>query len=145
MRKTEEEQNARLVRCALGIVTGGIGALLFCLGFLLLAAVCMARGLIGDGVMYQVGVLSSILGAFAGGVLGVRRSGERALLTGAAVGLVLFLLLLTLGLLFFGAVSSGSGWIGLLCGCLCGGAASRLLPGGRKIKKGRHPKKKHRK
>ena len=64
--------------------------------------------------------------------MAVRRCGTRGLLVGLATGSVLFLLLLTVGVLFFQSMTPQSGGIGLLCGCLCGGAAAGLLRGGGK-------------
>ena len=49
-----------------------------------------------------------------------------------ATGGVLFLLLLTVGVLLFDAHSVEQGGIGLACGCLCGGAAAGLLGSGKK-------------
>ena len=121
MRKTEEEQGAKLVRCTLGVVIGGVTALIVCLVFLLAASLGIARGALSEGLMYQITVVSCVVGSFIGGTVAVRRCGVRSLLAGLAVGGVLFLLLLTVGVLFFQMVSPGSGGIGLLCGCLCGG------------------------
>ena len=58
-------------------------------------------------------------------------------LAGLAAGGVLFLLLLTIGLLLFDGMSVEHGGLGLLSGSLCGGAAAGLL--------GARPKKKKRK
>ncbi len=132
MRKTEEEQGAKLVRCALGIVIGGVAALLACMVFLLAASLGIARGLLGEGLMYQLTVVGCVVGSFIGGSMAVRRCGTRGVLVGLATGSVLFLLLLTVGVLFFQSMTPQSGGIGLLCGCLCGGAAAGLLRGGGK-------------
>ncbi len=78
--------------------------------------------------MYQLTIVGCA-GAFAGGLLAVRRCGSRALIVGLTTGGVLFLLLLTIGALCFETVSGGGG-IGLLCGSLCGGAAAGILGGG---------------
>ena len=69
----------------------------------------------------------------------MRRCGSRALIVGLTAGAVLFLLLLTIGSLCFENVSLEAGGIGLLCGCLCGGAAAGLLGSGKK--KSRTPEK----
>ena len=49
--------------------------------------------------MYQLTIVGCVLGAFAGGLLAVRRCGSRALIVGLTTGGVLFLLLLTIGAL----------------------------------------------
>ena len=143
MRKKEEDQAARLIRCAMGLVLGGATALAVCLAALLGASAAISGGLAGEELMYQLTIVGCVLGAFAGGVLAVRRCGSRALLVGLTAGAVLFLLLLTIGALCFETVSLESGGIGLLCGCLCGGAAAGLVGGGRGRKS--PPRKKRRK
>ena len=67
--------------------------------------------------------------------VGICRS--RTLVMGLCVGAVLFLLLLTAGLLFYPGMSIEEGGVGLLCACLIGGALAGLLGG--------KPKKKRRK
>ena len=58
------------------------------------------------------------------------------LLAGLGVGIVLFLLLLTAGLIAYKGTSIANGGAGILCACLCGGAIPGLLA--------RKPKKKRR-
>ena len=142
MGKKEEEQSAKLVRCGMGLLLGGGTALAVCLAFLLGASAAVSGGLAGEELMVQLTSVGCVLGAFAGGVLAVRRCGSRALPVGLATGAVLFLLLLTVGTLCYETASLESGGIGLLCGCLCGGAAAGLTGGG---KKKSSPRKKRRK
>ena len=132
MRKTEEDQAAKLLRYGVGIVLGGAAALAVCLLFLLAASVLISRGLLADGLTYQLSIVGCVVGAFAGGMLAVRRCGRRTLIVGLCTGAVLFLLLLTVGVLFFETMSVEQGGIGLLCGGLCGGAAAGLLGGGKR-------------
>lgn len=140
MRKREEDQSTRLIRCGLGILLGGIMALAICCLFLLGASVAISSGVGGEELMYQLTIVGCVLGGFGGGLFAVKRLGG-ALLTGLAVGGVLFLLLLTIGALFFESMELDTGGIGLLCGGLCGGAASGLLNGGKRTSS----RKKHRK
>ncbi len=127
MRKNEEEQGVKLVRYAVDVLIGGAAALGVCLVFLLLASVGISAGWLGEKLMYQLTIAGCVLGCFAGGMIAVRRCGARGLLVGLAVGAVHFLLLLTIGLLFFDAMAPEAGGVGLLCGSLCGGAAAGLL------------------
>ena len=87
-----------------------------------------------DSTTYILGmfsvVVACVLGSFAGGVVAIRRCKARALLVGLAVGAVFFLLLLTVGVLFFETMTPEAGGIGLACGSLCGGAAAGILCGG---------------
>ncbi|WP_094762431.1 TIGR04086 family membrane protein [Intestinimonas massiliensis (ex Afouda et al. 2020)] len=137
MRKTEEDQGTRLVRAMTNILLGGVVALAVCLMFLFLCSIGISGGWLQEGLMYQMAVVSCVIGGFAGAMTAVRRWGSRALIVGLAVGAVFFLLLLTVGVLLFESMSLEAGGLGLLCGGLCGGAAAGLM--------GSKPKKKRRK
>ena len=137
MRKTEEDQGTRLVRAMTNILLGGVVALAVCLMFLFLCSIGITGGWLQEGLMYQMAVVSCVIGGFAGAMTAVRRCGSRALIVGLAVGAVFFLLLLTVGVLLFESMSLEAGGLGLLCGGLCGGAAAGLM--------GSKPKKKRRK
>ena len=112
MRKREEDQGAKAVRCALGVLLG--------------ASAAISGGLLGMDLTYQITIVGCVLGGFCGGLLTVRRIGG-GLAAGLLTGAVLFLLVLTLGALCFRDISLESGGIGVLCGALCGGAAAGLL------------------
>ena len=129
MRKTEEDQGAKAVRYMVSVIMGGICALVVCLLFLLAVSACISKGLLDMGLIYQLTLVGCVLGSFAGGRMAVRRCGARALIVGLCAGLVLFLLLLTIGVIGFHAAPE-SGGIGLLCASLCGGAVAGLLGGG---------------
>ena len=137
MRKTEEDQGTRLVRAMTNILLGGVVALAVCLMLLFLCSIGISGGWLQEGLMYQMAVVSCVIGGFAGAMTAVRRCGSRALIVGLAVGAVFFLLLLTVGVLLFEIMSLEAGGLGLLCGGLCGGAAAGLM--------GSKPKKKRRK
>ena len=128
MRKKEEDQRARLLRCAVGVLLGGLLALGVCLLFLLGASAAISGGLLDMDLTYQITIVGCVLGGFCGGVLAVGRCGG-GLAAGLLTGGVLFLLLLTLGALCFRDVNLEAGGIGLLCGSLCGGAAAGLVGG----------------
>lgn len=142
MGKREEDQGARLVRCALGVLLGGLLALGVCLLFLLGASAAVSGGLLGMDLTYQITIVGCVLGGFFGGLLAAERCGGGGLAVGLLTGGVLFLLLLTLGALCFREISLESGGIGLLCGALCGGAAAGLVGKGsgskRRKKRRRH-------
>ena len=140
MRKKEEDQSAKLLRCAVGILLGGLLALGACLLFLLGASAAISGGLLDMDLTYQITIVGCVLGGFCGGLLAVGRCGG-GLAAGLLTGGVLFLLVLSLGVLCFRDVNLESGGIGLLCGALCGGAAAGLLGSG----SGRGKRKKHRK
>lgn len=89
---------------------GGVAALAVCFVFLLVASAAISGGLAGEELMYQLTIVGCVLGAFAGGLLAVRRCGSRALIVGLTTGGVLFLLLLTIGgALLRNGLSGGGG------------------------------------
>ncbi len=126
MRKNEEEQGAKVVRYMVNALWGGVLALAVCIVCLLAAAAGISKGWLGMDFLYQTALVGCVAGAFVGGRLAVRRSGSRALVMGLAAGLVLFLLLLTVGVAGFQSAPDERA-IGLLCASLCGGAAAGLL------------------
>ena len=75
-------------------------------------------------------------GGGGGGPRGGGRPGRPALRVGPGGGAVLFLLLLTAGLLVYDGATVANGGLGILCACLCGGAIPGIL--------GRKPRKKRR-
>ena len=135
MRKTEEDQGAKLVRAMTGVLLGGVLALAVCLVFLFLCSIGISGGWLSEGLMYQMTVVGCVIGGFAGGMTAVRRCGSRALIAALCAGGVFFLLLLTIGVLLFEDMSLENGGLGVLCGALCGGAAAGLLGGKPKKKK----------
>ena len=136
MRKTEEDQGAKLVRAMTDVLLGGGLALVVCLVFLLICSVGISGGWVEEDLMYQLSVVGCVIGGFSGGIFAVRHSGARALIVGLASGGVFFLLILTAGVLLFEDMSIEAGGLGLLSGALCGGGAVGIL--------GTRPKKKKR-
>ena len=62
MGKKEEEQGAKLIRCGMGIVLGGVLALAVCFAFLLAASAAISSGLAGEELMYQLTIVGCVLG-----------------------------------------------------------------------------------
>lgn len=140
MRKSEEDQSAVLLHYGKSVLLGGVGAMLLGLLLLFLAAAGISKGLLGAEQGYQITVISCIISSFCGGVFAVRSCPARGLFVGVAVGTVLFLLQLTLGILLYDTLSLENGGIGLLCGDLCGGAAAGILFRGGKKRPGKAKK-----
>ena len=57
MKKKEEEQSAKLIRCGMGLVLGGVAALAVCFVFLLVASAAISGGLAGEELMYQLTIV----------------------------------------------------------------------------------------
>ena len=126
--KSEEEHGTKLLRWAVGVVLGGVVALVVCLLVLLAASVGISRGIISEHATYRGYPGRMPAGRACGGRF-LRPAGAAAgpLPRGLAVGGVLFLLLLTAGVLFFKrhftGVLRGSGGLAVGAG-LCGGGAA---------------------
>ena len=118
------------------VLKGGVLAGVTALLSLLAGSALVSMGIIPVGAMYGVVLAVCVLGALAGGIYAVRRVDGRSLPAGLGVGVVLFLLLLTAGLIVYRGTSVANGGAGILCACLCGGAIPGLLA--------RKPKKKRR-
>lgn len=118
------------------VLKGGVLAGVTTILALLACAVLVSVGAVPVGAMYGAVLAVCAVGALVGGTCAVRRVGRRSLLAGLGVGAVLFLLLLTAGLIVYQGTSIANGGGGILCACLCGGAIPGLLA--------RKPKKKRR-
>lgn len=132
MRKNEEDQGKLLLQCGKLILLGGLTAFLMCTVLLFLVSVGISEGLISMSLQYRLTVVICVLSSFLGGIMVVRQCPGRGLLVGIAVGAVLFLIQLSVGLVLYDTFSLENGGIGLLCGGLCGGAAAGILSGGGK-------------
>ena len=136
MRKNEEEQGSRLIRIMTWVIVGSVVGLLVCLMFLLVCSIGISMGILKEDLMYQLTVIGCAFAGLSGGLWAVSRCRSRTLIIGMAAGAVFYLLLLTIGVLFFESISPDEGGLGLLCGALCGGAVAGIL-GGRPRKKRR--------
>lgn len=144
MRKNEEDQGKLLLQCGKLILLGGLTAFLMCTVLLFLVSVGISEGLISMSLQYRLTVVICVLSSFLGGIMVVRQCPGRGLLVGIAVGAVLFLIQLSVGLVLYDTFSLENGGIGLLCGGLCGGAAAGILSGGGKGRTQRNTPKRRR-
>lgn len=133
-RRTEELRNQYL-NTICDVLIGGALAGVTAILVLLVCAVLVSTGLMPVGSIYGAVLAACALGALTGGIWAVRRTNGRSLLVGLGVGAVLFLLLLTAGLIAYENAGLSNGGAGILCACLCGGAIPGLLT--RKPKKKR--------
>ena len=139
MKKKErrpEELGSQWLNTMCEVLKGGVLAGVVTILALLACAALVSAGVLPVNAMYGGVLASCVAGALAGGTYAVRRVGSRSLLVGLGVGAVLFLLLLTAGLIAYKGASIANGGAGILCACLCGGAIPGLLA--------RKPKKKRR-
>ena len=139
MKKKErrpEELGGEWLNAVCEVLKGGVLAGVTTILALLVCAVLVSVGAAPVGAMYGAVLAVCVVGALVGGTYAVRRVGSRSLLVGVGVGAVLFLLLLTAGLIAYQGSSIANDGAGILCACLCGGAIPGLLA--------RKPKKKRR-
>ncbi len=135
-RRPEELGGGEWLGAMCEVLKGGVLAGVVTILALLLCAVLVSTGVLPVSGMYGAALAACVLGSLAGGTYAVRRVRSRSLLAGLGVGAVLFLLLLTAGLIAYQGASVANGGAGILCACLCGGAIPGLLA--------RKPKKKRR-
>lgn len=133
MRK-EEEQGMRALHAMGHVLMGGVVALAACTVFLLCASLGVSGGWLKEEMMGQLTVASCVVGTLIGGLTAVGRHRSRGLMVGVAVGVCLFLMLLTIGYLWYGSVGLEQGGAAHLIACLCGGALAGLLGGSRGAK-----------
>ena len=135
-RRPEDLAGGQWLNTMCEVLKGGALAGLTAILMLLVCSALVSAGILPVGGMYGAVLAVCVLGALVGGVCAVRKVKGRSLLVGLGVGAVLFLLLLTAGLIVYGSTDLSNGGAGILCACLCGGAIPGLLA--------RKPKKKRR-
>ncbi len=135
MRKAEEEQGGRWRLVVANTLLGGVVALLACLAFLFGCAIAISEGWLNPDWMHQLTVVGCVLGSFWGSFYSIGKCGGAPLPVGLATGGVLFLLLLTGGLLIERPMPLSPGGLALLLGCLCGGGVAAILRAGVKKKR----------
>ena len=135
LRERKPEETGGLWITVMGqLLLGGLAAALAALLALLACSLLVSSGAVSEKAMDRAVLAACVLGSLVGGLLAVRRIGRSTLLVGAGVGGVLFLLLLSVGLLAFPSASISNGGGMILLSCLCGGAMAGIL--------GSRPKKK---
>ena len=127
--KRREEPGSQWIGTACDVLKGGVLAGAAAAALLLLCAVPISAGVLRERWMPGMAPAVCVLGSLLGGLYAVRRVGRRTLPVGLGVGVVLFLLLLTAGMLAYDSASLEQGGAGILCACLCGGALAGLLGG----------------
>jgi len=135
--RRQEDLGGTWLNTMCDLLKGGVLAGVVAILALLLCAVLVSAGMIRERWMDGAVLAVCVLGALAGGLYAARAVGSRTLLIGLGVGGVLFLLLLTAGLLAYDNASLEQGGGGILASCLCGGGIAGLLGGGQKKKRRR--------
>lgn len=129
-----EDSGGQWLTAMCELLKGGLAAALAALLALAACALLVSWGGIPERTMDRAALAAGVLGGLTGGLLAVRRIGRSTLLVGAGVGAILFLVLLSAGLLLFEDASVSNGGVPILLSCLYGGAMAGIL--------GSRPKKK---
>ena len=103
------------------VLLGGIISVAVSVLLLLLAAVLVSNGMLGEDKQVQSVLAVCMAGAFLGGLFAGKRWGRRRLLAGILSGATAYLALLTVGLVCYGAAFNGLPKIGVFVCCICGG------------------------
>lgn len=135
--RRQEESGNQWISAMCELLKGGVLAGVAAILALLLCAVLVSSGVLRERWMDGAVLAVCVAGALTGGLYAVRKIGSRTLLVGLGVGLILFLLLLTAGLLAYETASIEQGGVGILCACLCGGGIAGVLGRGAKKKRRR--------
>lgn len=135
--RSRQEEGAPWLSAMCWLLKGGMVAGAVTIACLLAAACAVSLGWLGQGEMEGATLGCCVIGSMLGGLMAAKRHGSRALLMGLGVGVVLFLILVTAGLLAYGEISVLGGGIGTLCACACGGGIAGLAGRGGKKKRKR--------
>ena len=119
------------------LLKGGVLAGTVVLVLLLLGSALMSAGILRERWMEGTVLASCVIGVLFGGGYASIRLGRGSLPVGLAVGLVLSLMLLTLGVLIYDASLAEGGGIKVMASCLCGGGIAGVLFGKPKKKRRR--------
>ncbi len=136
----EGDPGSRIVSMAAASLLGGALAAAISLVLLLGCAAAVSAGMLSEKLELHATIAACVVGSFCGGLLTKKRWERRALLAGLSAGGVFFLLLLTVNLAVYkDADLTGASALGVLAGCLCGGAIAGVLgQKGKKKKKRRN-------
>lgn len=124
-----------MVTMAVSSLLGGALAAVIALVLLLVCAVAISSGILAEELELHVTIAACVVGSFFGGQLTRRQWGCRAFLAGLSVGVIFFLILLTVSFVGYDTADIGGAGLGVMAGCLCGGAISGLSGSGGKRKK----------
>lgn len=136
IRKKSEDRQPVWLTLALNVLWGGGTAFVVATVVLLAAAFLISAGALGDDRIGSAVIAACLLGSFTGGFVTVLRQQSVPIVSGVLVGVVLFLILLSAGLLLYGNDGAGDSGGSVFCGCICGGGLAGVL--------GSKPKKKRR-
>lgn len=126
-RKREETQAMTWLGAMLDLLRGGALGMAVALAVLGIAAVLVWSGVLASGKGDSAVIAGCLLGGVVGGAFAVGRGKGPALPMGLGAGGVLFLLLLTAGVLLYDTLPTMRSGGVVACACLCGGGLAGVL------------------
>lgn len=133
-RRQEESGNGWMGVMA-ALLKGSVLALAVTLLVLFLCSAAVSAQWLSQSAAGRGVEAACVLGALAGGRLGVRKQRELSLALGLGTGGALFLLLLCGGVLLYESAPVTERMLSILLACLCGGAIAGIL--GRRGRRGK--------
>lgn len=134
MRKGEEG-GFNLKKFTLATLTGAAVAIVLCLVMLLAVSGLILSGALGEGsAMVAMLVLLFITSAI-GGYVAAKKNGSRYLITGAVAGLLVFLIICLVGLLFYDNFLPSHGGVQIFIAAIVGAMAGAMLNNRKKSRK----------
>jgi len=127
MRKAEEDKGSRFVEKLLNVISGAALGLILCFLILLAASYFISTGNIREGLMYRIALGACFAGSCLGSLFSIRRNKTKALLSGIATGVSMFLIMLILGVLIYSEMDTGELGMGFFIASLLGGIAGSFL------------------
>lgn len=125
--KRGQEAKGTWLHGLMEVLEGGVLALGVAMAVLMAAACLIRGGVLPFGQGSGAAMAACVFGGFAGGLFAVKRRCSAPLSVGLSVGVILFLLLLALGMAFFGAAPTLQTGGGVAGACLCGGGLAGVL------------------
>ena len=142
-RESKRSEGKDSTRSVTEVLKGGVLAGVVTVGLLLLWAVLVAGGVIGERWMDTAVLVSCALGSAAGGLWVGRKIPSGRWLVGACVGGELFLILFSAGTAIYGGTALEQESAKILSSCLGGGVMASLLCKNKKKKGGRRERRKN--
>lgn len=118
-----------------GVLTGTAFAFGLCFFLLLVCAVLLETGVVGEDTTGKLVIFSCAVGTLAGGRVAVGKSGANPWVGGGLTGLSFCLLLLLVSFITEGTPALPGSGLWILLGAMAGGGISVILGGGGKKKK----------
>lgn len=117
---------------AVNAVLGSIVGLIVCLVLVAIFSIVIASGKISSGMMNIIAIAAFFVGSVIGAAWAMKKQKSKALLTGVAEGVILFLITIVVGAFMPGATLIGAATAPMAIAAIAGGVVSSFLLARRK-------------